>query len=92
MMEVSYQNQEAPLNSDIPAVGGANSLPQSAPEEREARDAPAEDLQTPKKAQRPEDRDTPATADSASPDRDSSPGCPATDDAPATPPSQGTQP
>lgn len=67
MMDVSYQNQEVPLNSDMPAVGGTNSFPPSAQEEREAREAEAEDLQTPKKAARSEEGDT---TESASPDRD----------------------
>lgn len=65
MMEVSYHNQEVPLNSDIAAVGGANSLPQAAQEERETRETEREGLETPKKAQRPADAD-----DLESPDRD----------------------
>ena len=79
-----------PLNSDMPAVGGANSLPPTPSEERETRETEAEDLQTPKKAPRSEDGDT---TESPSPDRDQSPGCPAGDDAsPKTPNSQTTQP
>jgi len=89
-MEVSYQNQDNIPNTDIPAVGGTNSLRQAPQEEREAREAESDELHTPQKAQRSEEGDT---TESPLSDREFSPGCPAGDDgSPGTPASQTTQP
>jgi hypothetical protein len=70
MMEVSIQNQEPTLNSDIAPTVSAFSLPEEPQQERETRETEPEDLRTPEKPQRSEEHGSASTAESVSPVRD----------------------